>query len=103
MCIQPGNAISLRSRRIHSNCGCQGRECSDFQAFSMRALDKGVGQEIDPTTTKFDGVYLSVPRYFQNIGHWIEGIVQIVQDTCGRHDTFGLACTAVLDLVTLVI
>ena len=30
----------------------QGRECSDFQAFSLRALDKGMEREIDPTTTR---------------------------------------------------
>ena len=23
-----------------------------------------------------------------------EAFVEIIQDTCGRHDTFGLACTA---------
>ena len=74
----------------------QGRECSDFQAFSRRALDKGLEREIDPTTTRSlmgslypaPGIY---SKYF-SIDH--EPLVEIVQDTCGRHDTFGLACTA---------
>jgi len=74
----------------------QGRECSDFQAFSRKALDKGLEREIDPTTTRSlvgslypaPGIY---SKYF-SVDH--EPLVQIVQDTCGRHDTFGLACTA---------
>ena len=74
----------------------QGRECSDFQAFSRHALDKGLEREIDPTTTRSlvgslypaPGIY---SKYF-SVDH--EPLVQIVQDTCGRHDTFGLACTA---------
>ncbi|MGR3376212.1 DUF1989 domain-containing protein [Salipiger abyssi] len=74
----------------------QGRECSDFQAFSARALDKGIEREVDPTATRsMTGTIY--PRPGLHAKYWnvdFEPLVEIVQDTCGRHDTFGLACTA---------
>ncbi|MDO6587605.1 DUF1989 domain-containing protein [Salipiger sp. 1_MG-2023] len=74
----------------------QGRECSDFQAFSARSLDAGHPREIDPTATRSmtGRVY---PKPGLAAKYWtvdFEPLVEIVQDTCGRHDTFGLACTA---------
>lgn len=74
----------------------QGRECSDFQAFSTRSVDKGVAREIDPTATRsMTGSIYPMPGLHAK--YWntdLEPLVEIVQDTCGRHDTFGLACTA---------
>jgi len=74
----------------------QGRECSDFQAFSLRALDRGLERDIDPTTTRsLMGSLYPTPGIFSK--YWTsdqEALIEIVQDTCGRHDTFGLACTA---------
>ncbi len=74
----------------------QGRECSAFQAFSARSLDQGVPREIDPTATRSmtGRVY---PKPGLAAKYWtvdFEPLVEIVQDTCGRHDTFGLACTS---------
>ncbi|MBF9033484.1 DUF1989 domain-containing protein [Rhodobacterales bacterium HKCCE2091] len=74
----------------------QGRECSDFQAFSARSVDRGQAREIDPTATRSmtGAIY---PRPGLHAKYWttdLEPLVEIVQDTCGRHDTFGLACTA---------
>lgn len=74
----------------------QGRQCSDFQAFSRRAVDAGRAREIDPTATRsMTGGLYPVPglgsKFFSQD---LEGLVEIVQDTCGRHDTYGLACTA---------
>ncbi len=96
--ILPGEAKSYEVRRgqFIQILDVQGRECSDFQAFSLRALDAGLEREIDPTTTRSlmgslypaPGIY---SKYF-SVDH--EPLVEIVQDTCGRHDTFGLACTA---------
>jgi aminomethyltransferase len=96
--IQPGNATSyeVRAGQYIQILDIQGRECSDFQAFSRRALDNGLERDIDPTTTRSlmgslypaPGIY---SKYF-SVDH--EPLVEIVQDTCGRHDTFGLACTA---------
>ncbi|KAA8608125.1 aminomethyltransferase [Salipiger aestuarii] len=74
----------------------QGRECSDFQAFSARSLDRGIPREIDPTATRSmtGRVY---PKPGLAAKYWtvdFEPLIEIVQDSCGRHDTFGLACTA---------
>jgi aminomethyltransferase len=96
--ILPGQARSyeVRAGQFIQILDVQGRECSDFQAFSMRALDRGLEREIDPTTTRtLTGTLYPAPGIFSkyfSVDH--EPLVEIVQDTCGRHDTFGLACTA---------
>ncbi|MEX3007755.1 DUF1989 domain-containing protein [Hoeflea sp. TYP-13] len=96
--IQPGNATAyeVRAGQFIQIVDIQGRECSDFQAFSARALDQGLEREIDPTTTRsLMGSLYPAPGIFSkyfSVDH--EPLVEIVQDTCGRHDTFGLACTA---------
>jgi len=96
--IAPGAAhvYEVKAGQYIQVLDVQGRECSDFQAFSAKALDKGLEREIDPTTTRsLTGTLYPGPgiysKYF-SVDH--EPLVQIVQDTCGRHDTFGLACTA---------
>ena len=96
--IQPGNAefYEVKAGEFIQVLDVQGRECSDFQAFSLRALDKGLEREIDPTTTRsLMGSLYPTPGIFSK--YWtqdMEPLVELVQDTCGRHDTFGLACTA---------
>ena len=96
--IQPGNAKSfqVKAGEYIQILDVQGRECSDFQAFSLRSLDKGLEREIDPTTTRsLMGSLYPKPGIFSK--YWTsdqEALVEIIQDTCGRHDTFGLACTA---------
>jgi aminomethyltransferase len=96
--IQPGHASAyeVKAGEFIQILDVQGRECSDFQAFSRRALDKGMEREIDPTTTRsLMGALYPAPGIFSK--YWSvdqEPLVEIVQDTCGRHDTFGLACTA---------
>lgn len=97
MNIQPGHATAyeVKAGQYIQILDVQGRECSDFQAFSMRALDKGDEREIDPTTTRsLMGSLYPAPGIFSK--YWTvdhEPLVEIIQDTCGRHDTFGLACT----------
>ncbi len=96
--ILPGNAkgFEVKSGQYIQVLDVQGRECSDFQAFSRQALDKGIEREIDPTTTRsLMGSLYPSPGIFSK--YWTvdqEPLVEIVQDTCGRHDTFGLACSA---------
>ena len=96
--ILPGMAIAYEVKKGEyvQILDVQGRECSDFQAFSLRALDKGIEREIDPTTTRsLTGSLYPRPGLYAK--YWTvdqEPLVEIVQDTCGRHDTFGLACTA---------
>ncbi|MEO0992932.1 MAG: DUF1989 domain-containing protein, partial [Pseudomonadota bacterium] len=96
--IQPGDAkaYEVAKGEFIQILDVQGRECSDFQAFSRAALDRGLEREIDPTTTRsLMGSLYPAPGIFSkywSVDH--EPLVEIVQDTCGRHDTFGLACTA---------
>ncbi len=96
--IQPGaaTAYEVKAGEFVQILDVKGRECSDFQAFSRRALDRGLEREIDPTTTRsLMGSLYPAPGVFSkywSVDH--EPLVEIVQDTCGRHDTFGLACTA---------
>ena len=86
----------VRAGQLIQIVDVKGRECTDFQAFSLRALDRGTEREIDPTTTRtlmgslYPGPGL-FSKYF-SVDH--EPLLELVQDTCGRHDSFGLACTA---------
>ncbi|MCP5075972.1 MAG: DUF1989 domain-containing protein [Rhodobacteraceae bacterium] len=96
--IQPGNAraYEVKAGQYIQILDIQGRECSDFQALSLRALDRGKEREIDPTTTRsLMGALYPEPgifgKYFSSDQ---EPLIEIVQDTVLRHDTFGLACTA---------
>lgn len=96
--IQPGNAVTyeVKKGQFIQILDVKGRECTDFQAFSMRELDRGLEREIDPTTTRsLMGSLYPEPGIFSKF--WTvdqEPLVEIIQDTCGRHDTFGLACAA---------
>ncbi len=96
--IQPGQAqtYEVKKGEYVQVVDVKGRECSDFQAFSRRALDKGLEREIDPTTTRaLMGSLYPMPGIFSKF--WTvdqEPLLEVIQDTCGRHDTFGLACTA---------
>ncbi|MBY0227365.1 MAG: aminomethyltransferase family protein [Hyphomicrobium sp.] len=73
-----------------------GRQCSDFLAFERRAVDKGRPLPLDSTTTRtMSGLAYPKPglasRFYDRDRN---PLVEVVQDTVGRHDTFGLACTA---------
>ncbi len=74
----------------------EGRQCSDFQAFSVAQFDRGVERCLDMTTTRtlmgagYPGPGLFAKYYDQDM----QPLVEVVQDTCGRHDAFGLACSA---------
>ena len=73
----------------------KGRQCSDFLAFQKRELDKGRQLGIDATTTR-TMLGLAYPRpglYSKFFDATQTALVEVVQDTVGRHDTFGLACT----------
>jgi len=73
-----------------------GKQCSDFLAFDAAALAQGREMGLDPTTTRtIMGNSFSAPglhaKFFDAAQ---QPLVEIVQDTGGRHDTFLLACTA---------
>jgi len=71
-----------------------GRQCTDFQCFSARKLDQGKDHPLDVTATRsVMGHAYPMPglhsRYYDRD---MEPLVEVVQDTCGRHDAFALAC-----------
>lgn len=73
-----------------------GRQCTDFQCFAARKLDKGLEHPIDVTTSRtLMGHAYSMPglhsKYFDQD---MVPLVEVVQDTVGRHDAFAMACTA---------
>ncbi len=72
-----------------------GRQCSDFIAFHRKSLDKGEVLGIDSTTTRtMSGLAYPKPGLYSKFFDRDQNpIVEVVQDTVGRHDTFGLACT----------
>ena len=96
--IQPGQArpFEVKAGQYIQILDVQGRECSDFQAMSLRALDKGIEREIDPTTTRslMGSLYPAPGLFSKYFSSDQEPLIEIIQDTVGRHDTFGLACTA---------
>ncbi len=96
--ILPGQAkaYQVKAGQYIQVLDVKGRECSDFQAIDLRALEKGRNAFIDPTSTRsMTALAYPTPGLFNK--YWsaeLQPLVEIVQDTCGRHDSFGLACTA---------
>jgi aminomethyltransferase len=73
-----------------------GRQCTDFQCFAARKLDRGIEHALDVTTSRtLMGHDFSRPglhsKYYD---HDMLPLVEVVQDTVGRHDAFALACAA---------
>lgn len=73
-----------------------GRQCTDFQCFDARKLDRGIQNPLDVTTTRtLMGHAYPMPglhgKYFDQD---MDPLVEVVQDTCGRHDAFAMACAA---------
>jgi aminomethyltransferase len=73
-----------------------GRQCTDFQCFSARKIDKGQKHPLDVTTTRtLVGKSYPLPGLFSKaFDASMEPLVEVVRDTVGRHDAFGLACSA---------
>lgn len=74
----------------------EGQQCSDFQAFLEEDLNNNLELCLDPTVTRSQ-MLASYPApgthdkfYNQNS----VPLVEVIQDTVCRHDTFGLACNA---------
>lgn len=73
-----------------------GRQCTDFQCFSARKLDRGIEHALDVTTTRtlMGSAYPMPGLHAKYYDQDMLPLVEIVQDTCGRHDAFALACSA---------
>jgi len=73
-----------------------GRQCTDFQCFSARKLDRGIERALDVTTSRtLMGHAYSMPglhaKYYDQD---FDPLIEVVQDTVGRHDAFAMACAA---------
>ncbi len=74
----------------------RGRQCSDFLAFHAGKLQGGRERGLDSTTTRslMGNAYPQPGLHGKFYDQDQEPLVEIVRDTVGRHDTFGLACSA---------
>ncbi|MDR0808054.1 MAG: DUF1989 domain-containing protein, partial [Gemmobacter sp.] len=95
--ITPGtaHAYEVKAGQFVQIIDVRGRECTDFNAFKRSDLDKGFENGIDQGSTRsMNGNFFPEPglysKYFTTD---LEPILDIVQDTSGRHDTFAVACT----------
>ena len=86
--VHPGEVVQI--------IDVEGQQCSDFVAFRKAGLDRGIELMIDSTATR-----TMVRRSYPGPGLFdkffdqeMRPILNVVQDTCGRHDAFGVACTA---------
>ncbi len=73
-----------------------GKQCSDFLAFDKAALEEQqVLKGLDPTATRtITGISTPEPGlYSRFLDSDMQTMVELVQDTVGRHDSFLMACT----------
>ncbi len=73
-----------------------GRQCSDFLAFDARQLQAGRERYFDMTATRTltGSIYPGPGLYSKFFDQDLQPLLELVRDTVGRHDAFGLACTA---------
>lgn len=73
-----------------------GKQCSDFIVFDKQALEQGNEVGLDSTATRtVMGLSNPVPGLHSRfLGPDMMSMVEVVQDTVGRHDSFLFACTA---------
>lgn len=71
-----------------------GKQCSDFVAFDRAALEAGEELMLDGTATRtLAGTALPQPGLFSRFcDQQLRPMLEVVQDTVGRHDSFLLAC-----------
>jgi len=73
-----------------------GRQCTDFQAFSRRSIDGKNPLALDATITRsLLGLTTPVPGLPSKVFDMeMTPLVEVIQDTCGRHDIFLTACNS---------
>ncbi len=73
-----------------------GRECSDFGCFTASALERGKEYMPDMINTRsiMGSMYPMPGLYDKYYDYNAQAMLEVIQDTVGRHDTFGVACTA---------
>lgn len=90
------SAYFVRAGEFIQVIDVSGRQCSDFQAFSARKVDKGLDRALDSTITRtLLGRSYPMPGLpSKAFDRDFEPLVEIVQDTVGRHDAFATACNS---------
>ena len=73
-----------------------GRQCTDFQCFDARKLDRGLQRPLDVTTSRtlMGHDYSRPGLHSKYYDHDFTPLVEVVQDTVGRHDAFAMACAS---------
>ena len=86
--VKPGEIVQV--------IDIDGQQCSDFMAMRAGALEKGQERFIDSTATRsmVRGAYPGPGLLDKFFDQDLNPLMNVVQDTCGRHDAFGMACTA---------
>ncbi|NNF79173.1 MAG: DUF1989 domain-containing protein, partial [Rhizobiales bacterium] len=73
-----------------------GRQCTDFQAFSLPKLEAGRELALDATITRaLLGLANPIPGIpAKAFDLEMDPLIETIQDTCGRHDAFLTACNS---------
>jgi glycine cleavage system T protein (aminomethyltransferase) len=73
----------------------RGKQCSDFLAFNRNKLENGIERGLDATTTRtlMGGAHPRPGLFRKSFDVDMDPLVELIQDTVGRHDSFALACT----------
>ena len=73
-----------------------GKQCTDFQCFSQVKLDQGLQLPLDVTTTRtlMGHAYPMPGLHAKYYDQDMTALIEVVQDTVGRHDAFAMACAA---------
>jgi aminomethyltransferase len=87
-------AYEVRAGEYIQIIDVKGKQCSDFLAFNQRKLERGIERGLDATTTRslMGSAYPNPGLFRKSFDIDQDPLVEVVQDTVGRHDNFGLAC-----------
>jgi aminomethyltransferase len=91
-----GQAYEVKAGDYIQILDVAGRQCSDFLAFDARQLQAGRERSFDMTATRsLTGyIYPGPGLYSKFFDQDFQPLLELVRDTVGRHDSFGLACNA---------
>jgi len=89
-------AYEVRAGEFIQIIDVQGRQCSDFQAFAATGLEMNREHCLDATATRtlMGSAYPAPGLLSKCFDQNLQPMVEVIRDTCGRHDSFLYACTA---------
>ena len=89
-------AYRVRAGEFIQIIDVDGRQCTDFQCFDARKLDRGIANPLDVTTTRtlMGHAYPNPGLHAKYYDQDFTPLVEVIQDTCGRHDAFAMACAS---------